>query len=115
MTKAAENRMRTEYWDFVAKLPCVLCFDRFYEWLLCQEPEVYVNLLLMVQELTDTAPEIQRSRTGSSAHGKVRQPARAFPEVSVARGVAALRWPPSGVQKFPSCRHCHVLAEELAI
>ncbi len=68
MTKAADNRSRSAYWDFVAGLPCILCFDVFYEWLLAQEPTVYVNLLLMVQELTEAG--VQKSRTEVAHMGR---------------------------------------------
>ncbi len=68
MTKAQDNRARQDYWDFIAKLPCVVCFDRLYLRLLSIDPAVYVNLLLMVQEFTDLG--IQKSRTEVAHMGR---------------------------------------------
>jgi hypothetical protein len=69
VTAAQDGRNRQAFWDFVAKLPCVVCYDAFYLWLLKQDSDVYVNLLLMVQQLTETS-KIQLSRTEVAHMGR---------------------------------------------
>lgn len=70
VTKAQDDRNRRAHWDFVSKLPCVCCFDRFYLWLMAQPDEAMVNLMMMVQELSETGSAVQLSRTEVAHMGR---------------------------------------------
>lgn len=69
MTKSEDARNRLAFWDFVAKLPCVVCYDAFYAWMLAQDDETYSHMLMMVQGLTETT-SIQQSRTEIAHMGR---------------------------------------------
>ena len=86
MNRAQEGRARRDYWEFIAKLPCVVCYDKFYIWLMKQDAAVYVELLSMVQQLAEKAGSIQRSRTEVAHMGRTtsrRGMAQKYPWVEV--------------------------------